>query len=183
MRLQTAFPWGSIAGELEGSDDWCTPPELLELVLRYIDPDGRTAIGLDPCSNRFSVVPALQAWTIADDCLSRTAAAWAEHVTAFLNPPYSAPARFLARFCDAVELGLDGVTLLKHDHTTGWWDATWSRSTAVCLLRKRVCYLAGGQRRAEATFPSSVFLPAGPATDLQRFRRAFGGAGPIVRCR
>lgn len=180
--IQTALPWGSETGPLEHSDDWCSPPELLVPVLRYIDARGETAIGLDPCSNRYSVVPALEAWTIADDCLSRSPFEWAEHVTGYLNAPYSGPGPFLERFCDAVALGLDGVTLVKHDHSTAWWERLWERSLAVCLLSDRVRYLAGGTQRVQATFPSSVFLPNGPRTNLARFRRAFEPFGTIVGC-
>lgn len=174
--VQTALPWGREAGELEDTDSWCTPVEQVVPATQYFG----GMIGLDPASNRWSEVPARVSWTVADDCLRKTAREWAEHGTIWLNPPYSNPGPFLALLVEAAELGADALALIRHDHTTAWWRETFRRCLAVCLLRDRVRFLAGGSRRVTANFPSTVMLPAGPAADLARFRRAYASIGTVI---
>lgn len=128
----------TIKRKAPSSEHWNTPPWVLEVVR------GFGPIGLDPCSNRWSLVGASTAWTKRQDGFSRC---WCGHGLVYVNPPYSRGnlPKWVPR-C-AVE-GDEVIALVPADTSTEWFaSAVWELAQAVCFIRGRVTYFEKGQPR------------------------------------
>lgn len=128
--------------------DFNTPPWILDLV-RQMDHRG---IGLDPCSNAFSMVRAKTAYTVEDDGLSFP---WRGHGLVFINPPHSVSPfniepwmeKAWAEFehIDREDQPFDSLIMLhpaKPD--TGWFHKVVTKMDARCFLEGRPRYYQNG---------------------------------------
>lgn len=105
-----------------GQDEWLTPPGII---------DALGPFDLDPCA------PIVRPWntaqrhyTVEDDGMRQP---W--HGLVWLNPPYSAPARWLSRLA---EHG-DGIALLfARTDTALWHDHVWPHASGLLFLRGRI---------------------------------------------
>lgn len=145
------------------SDDWYTPPELVDEIADWF---GGT-IDLDPCWSPRSFVKPRIGYTERDNGLVRP---WHGGISAvdqsstdewlhvgtelvdvrnrFLNPPYSHPGpwlRMLAQLHASVrpELAGDSVMLIRIDTSTWWWAYAWE-ADAICWLHARVPFVRPG---------------------------------------
>ena len=122
------------------SDDWYTPPYIIEALGLTYD--------LDPCSPPGGIpwIPALKVFTEADDGLLQP---WVGRV--WLNPPYSAPWPWVKRLRDHG----NGIALVPGDSSTAGWHESITTATAVCFLRHRVTFVRlGNDNVTSARFPS-----------------------------
>lgn len=170
-RIQLALGFDAQPEIVEShSDAWYTPPDLLERARLTFG--GK--IDTDPCWHPQSHVEAAQRYTAADDGLSKP---WLGNV--WLNPPYSDPLPFVRRLADHCdEHRAEGIALVKHDHTTRWWDVIDRRAAAVCYLRDRVRFHRptpdGAIATCAAPFPSSVAYFGFHAQGFDRWWRDLG---------
>lgn len=123
-----------------GSDEWLTPPEILEALGDF---------DLDPCSpiNR-PWDTAAEHYTTMDDGLSKP---WRGRV--WLNPPFGREAIKWMR--KMVEHG-DGIALLPaRTETVMFYETVWPVANAICFMRGRPYFhLVTGQRgRANSGAP------------------------------
>lgn len=127
----------------EGSDSWCTPKWLCDLL---------GAWDLDPCSNDRSHVRAARRIALPEDGLL---ADWTRDdgapASTYVNPPYSNVmpwARGLARH--------DGpwCALLKLDPTTRWWGELMTAHPTVAMFRRRIRFETDSGAGMTANFPS-----------------------------
>jgi hypothetical protein len=130
----------------EGTDGWCTPAWLAE-VLGPFD--------LDPCSNARSHIRACErrARERGEDGLAER---WGRRVV-FVNPPYSSVLPWASKLADH-----DGpwVALLKLDPTTRWWATLMSAAPTVAPFRGRIKFESGVGRDMTANFPSVLVWSA-----------------------
>lgn len=154
-------------------DDLCTPRYVLDLVERVGE------IGLDPCSNRWSIVPARVKLDI-DEGRDGLSTAWKEILAdgelVFCNPPYGRGQmpRWAEKIAAEAADGCEIIALVRGDWSTGWWHTLRESADAVCYWRGRLRF-DGGSRGA-GTFPSAVFYFGLYA---YTFAAAFHGAGDV----
>lgn len=150
------------------TEDWCTPPEILEAVRDVFE--GR--IDFDPCSNPYSVVGAqrrvmLPKWADSEAARGEDVVIgdglevpWAGYV--FFNPPYSHVllGRFMARAARTALGGAGhGIGLVPSKTDIGAWHESVPASAAVCFLKGRVKHLLPDGTQADpATFSQSLVL-------------------------
>jgi phage N-6-adenine-methyltransferase len=115
-------------------DDWCTPPEILDLV-RPVGP-----VTFDPCTNRWARVDAETALTKEQDGLK---AEWPREGLIFVNPPYSTPGPWVSRCIQACRAGSAGLEILLLVPLSGaeWAHRALASAAAVCLWRGRIAFL------------------------------------------
>lgn len=96
-------------------DGWCTPQWLVDGLEEALAHAGYT-IGLDPCSNERSVVPARVGLTLerGEDGLSNERPEVRDGEVVFVNPPFSSPMPWVLRYRDA-------VFLVPIATGTRWW--------------------------------------------------------------
>lgn len=162
-------------------DDWNTPRVICNLVERL------GPIGLDPCSNAGSIVPARVKWTIDDDGLSPSRP-WSATLfrssdeIIYVNPPYGRAIRhWVARADQEYSAGASVVGLLPARVDTYWWQRYVAASAAaVCFWRGRLTFLGA---RDPAPFPSALVLWTDESSLRQRFREALAPHGWCVELR
>lgn len=144
-------PTKGIGGHHRGcrgrTDDWITPPEII---------DALGPFDLDPCA----CVP--QPWptakkmhTAADDGLNLP---W--HGRVWLNPPYGpAMGKWLSRLADHG----DGIALVfARTETTAFHECAWSRASAMLFLLGRLhFYTPAGERSKHNAGGPSVLIAYG----------------------
>ncbi len=176
----------------DGTDQWGTPPEVLERV-RQVSPDGR--IALDPCTIGTNPVGAESFFTIDHDGLSREWSGYGGLV--YVNMPYSELDAWSSKMHREATLGVAIVTLLPARTDTLWWRRLWPHVDACAFWHGRIHF------RQISSPPSAqaplwhdegrvgpVYLDGGPATfasailginvSQRRFRQAFSDVGSVV---
>ena len=176
-----------------GSDNWCTPPEILERV-RRIGP-----IVLDPCTSKANPVDAMVFYTAREDGLAQP---WVRDLAAqrdaaclsgvvFVNPPYSkaadwaAKVRREARWSDTSGIAATGpvvprdlafVSLVAARPDSRWFfSLCWESAQAVCFWRGRLRFVGAP---SSAPFPSALIYHGRRPWE---FEAAFADAGKVVR--
>lgn len=127
------------------TDDWLTPPEIL---------DALGPFDLDPCC------PAVMPWRTAAVMLSEGGleAEWRGRV--WLNPPYGPDAgRWLRRLADHGT----GTALVHARTETAWWfDAIWTRASAVLFRETRIHFhFPSGARAPHNSGAPAAFVAYG----------------------
>lgn len=157
------------------TEDWCTPPEIVDVVRRTFG----GAIDLDPATNPHSVVRAateimLPKWSAnvdADRDLAEREARgellFADGIrvpwkgSVFTNPPYGYDLdAFMDRSVRASKSDEDASVIMLAPCKTSrkCWQRTVPHAKAVCFIEGRVQYLLPGGARAGATFSSALIL-------------------------
>lgn len=164
-------------GDDPTNDDRCTPPEVIGAVVSFA-----RVVHYDPCSNPWSLVPALVQHDKRDDSLSKR---WSDHVPPrgflWLQPPYSDP----LPFCRLAALehttrGVEVLALVKHDSTTKWWRTLSEHAVAILHFDERLHFRLAGEDTGAGDFASSLLLlPRHGATEarVRAFRKHFGRFG------
>jgi hypothetical protein len=124
-----------------GSDEWLTPPKILEALGPF---------DLDPCAPIRRPWPmAARHYTLEDDGILKP---WAGRV--WLNPPYGIEAeRWLRRLADHG----DGIALIfARTETKAFFEQVWRRAEAVLFLRGRLTFYTvdGTKARGNGGAPS-----------------------------
>ena len=158
------------------SEHWNTPAWTLEVVRNF------SRIGLDPCSNRWSLVDAHTSWVKSHDGLSRC---WCGRGLVFMNPPYSRGN--LPKWVPyAASEGDEVIGLVPAATDTNWWKTgVWRAAQAVTFVEGRITYLDKGKpvldkkgRITPAPHASAlVYWGSRPA----RFQAATRGVGEVMR--
>lgn len=160
--------------EYTGENEWFTPQPWLERARKVLG-----EIDLDPASHAIAqqTVQAKRFFSAADDGLTRP---WFGRV--WLNPPYNRA--LLAPFVDKlVEEWTSGrveqAILLTHNYTdTEWFHTAAGAARAICFPSGRVKFLSPAGDECSPTQGQAFFYFG---EDAKPFKRAFAGAGLIVR--
>ncbi len=159
------------------SDEWLTPPGILDSVVSVLG-----EIGLDPCSEPARAnVPAGAHFTEKDDGLAQP---WSG--TVFANPPYSAADAFVEKLIASWKEGevTQAIALLPSRTDRAWFRALVAVAT-VCFVTGRIKFnRADGESvsKGGAPFPSGIFY-LGLRAGADRFAAEFGDFGPICQVR
>lgn len=190
------------------TEDWNTPPELLEVVREVLGD-----IDLDPCGNPWSRVGAkrqvwLPSWLEPVEPVAADEARGIKAVegrpafeatpdvivgdgslvpwsgTVFFNPPYNGKGLSLFMGCAAGALQRDvpsiGLLPIKSEQPS--WQSYVPHAAAVCFIKGRVKFLLPGGARNGATFPSCLVLWARSRELRHRFAlRCDGRVGQVMR--
>ena len=177
---------------------WCTPPKYVEAVKRVFD----GTIGLDPCSNKWSIVGADTEWmTPENDGLIKE---WNSR-TIYVNPPYGADRErkttikhwlhkcaYAYRSYDSEVLALVPVAA----NTRHWKKYVWGNATAVCFLYDtRLKFLENGRSDTKGAPMAcsmiywgdnyevffDVFIEFGAVVDLRNlYGQVIGNQGQLI---
>jgi hypothetical protein len=161
--------------------DWATPPHYVEAVRRALG----GSIGLDPCSNNFSVVDAETEYQLpTTDGLK---ASW-NYRTIFVNPPYGADRErgtkirdWLRRCAEAHKEHRSEVIALVPvaTNTSHWKLYVWRNAAAVAFLYDtRLKFLVDGKAGGKGAPMSCAMVYWGSNTG--RFLQVFGEYGAAV---
>ena len=116
------------------TSEWYTPAHVFDAIGITFD--------LDPCAPPGGVpwVPARHHFSRADDGLARE---WFGRV--WLNPPYGKEAgKWVEKLADHG----DGIALVFSRTDVSWWHRAAPRANAVCFIRGRLTFVAGGGQSA-----------------------------------
>lgn len=152
------------------SDRCYTPPNIVELIVKVFG-----AIDLDPCADDGKHIPAIRHYTFADDGLNQE---W--HGRIFLNPPYSCPARWIAKLRDEIALGraTEAIALLPAATDTNWLSPI-LKSQPACFWKGRIKFLDENYQPMKASARQShVLIYWGENSD--RFREVFSDFGVVL---
>lgn len=157
-------------GDVATNDDRCTPPDVIGSVLTFAG-----VVHYDPCSNPWSLVPALVKHDKRDDSLSKR---WSDHVPPlgflWLQPPYSDPLPFCRLAVNEhTQRGVEVLALVKHDSSTQWWNVLAENAIAICHFRDRLHFRLAGEDTGAADFASSLLL-------LPRWKRTASTKSPLA---
>jgi len=168
-----------------------TPPDLLELI-RKLDPKGR--IGLDPCSNDYSIVGATTKWE--GTYVNGLSQSWRGHGLVFMNPPHSMSPnniepwmekafdefpRFSSpgpRHPDPRPATDQFVGLIPAKTDTAWFHDYAVRFPVKCFLRRRPKFWLNGAPMPGSGKFASMLIYAGNQPD--KFRDIFSPEGWII---
>lgn len=152
---------------LMSSDDqtWNTPDWFIERLTRALGP-----IGLDPCSNEWSIVNA-RVEIRFDRGQDGLAIPWGGHGLVYVNPPFG---RALTEWSKkwAAE-GDELVALVPSRTDASWWHHAAKYSDTYVNWRGRFSFRKRSGKRGNAPFPSTVFY-YGPRREvfLDEFARS-----------
>ncbi len=153
------------------SNDFNTPQIVIDPVRTIAG--GR--IGLDPCSNPYSIVGARTEWSTenGDDGLAND---WRGHGLVYFNPPYSLgqQAKWVTKAEYEADRGVEIIGLTQSRTDTRWFNRIFSSAQAVCFWHGRLGFLGGTQT---PTFASAVSY-WGEFPHL--FAHVFGEHGKVV---
>ncbi len=154
------------------SEHWCTPPEILNLV-NQVD-----TIGLDPCTNLYSIVGAQLAYDESVDGLMTT---WQNKGLVYVNPPYGKKLiDWTKKIAAESLLGTEIIALTPARTDTKWFhNYILPYATSILFWKGRVRFIDGttGKIKDAATFPSLVSY-FGPRPG--KFKKAFGSKGFLL---
>ena len=165
---------------VKSSHHFNTPPWFLNIV-RKLDPRG---IGLDPCSNTYSLVQARTAYVESDNGLAQS---WRGHGLLFMNPPHSqspyniepwmqkAHEEFVVGTGDPLDQFV-GLVPCKTD--TQWFHEHVVPMHAICFPQKRIEYWLEGVPTEGGGQFASIVVYHGCQVDY--FAALFGPLGLIV---
>ena len=138
---------------LSTTNEWGTPPEIIECVHKVFD------IELDPASNEVfnKTVKAKRIFTFEDNGMSKN---WSSK-SLFLNPPYGREVGyFVNRLCDQFDQGYvdEAILLINSNTSTTYYQNALFFSSALCLPSTRIAFIdAQGIQQTSPRYSNSVF--------------------------
>jgi hypothetical protein len=138
----------------QSSNQWFTPPEILDLIDHYFQLSHHALTWFDPtCSPNSlaaSYADSYRSGLGGDDDDALGSESWPlGHL--FMNPPYSNPQPFTERFVGEMSLPLPrgktsagdraGVVLVNSATSTRWWQDLVLKADAVCFVSPRIRFL------------------------------------------
>lgn len=156
------------------SDEWLTPPEVLECVYAFDE------VALDPCSHRDSLVVAREKYDIRrrQDGL---ALPW--RGLTWCNSPYgdALPLWLCKAYYSWLHRKVESILLVPASTSIGWWHDYAVRAASVAFWRGRISFRLprGAKKNSNSPFFSSALLYFGKR--VRRFREAFEPAAWVVR--
>lgn len=157
---------GSHHATLAKSDEWLTPPGLLEALGPF---------DLDPCA------AASMPWATAGEMWSAEGLQREWFGRVWCNPPYrrGEVGRWLGRLA---EHGCGTALIFDRTETREWFDVVWRRASAVLFLEGRLHfhYADGRRARANAGAPSALVAFGGRDADVLRDRALRGVVRGVV---
>ncbi len=114
------------------SDEWCTPPDIINLVLEVL-----SEIDLDPCAEGDKNIRARSHYTATDDGLRHE---WNGRL--FINPPFSQSFKWIAKLQTEVSSGRvsEAIALLPAVTDTDWLNSV-LKTQPVCFWKERIRFL------------------------------------------
>lgn len=155
------------------TNEWYSPPWVIALA-REVMGD----IDLDPasCDHAQQVVKAAKYYTKEENGLR-----WPWHGRTWLNPPYGTEQKpWIDKLVYDYQRGRvpEAILLTKSALGYDWFEATWDRSSSVCLARKRIPFINSENGSCtEAAKAGSTFFYFGP--NLARFEEVFSPIGRV----
>lgn len=176
--MNKLFEMDEIPDTLGKSNEWFTPPSVLEAVRAVLE-----EIDLDPASCKAAnhTVQAQQYYTKEQNGLMYQ---W--HGRIWLNPPYgkteqratSNLAQFTRHLIEQYECGntKEAILLIPVNTATSWFEPLWQY--AICFPTSRIRFLQpdGAQGSGQSFGTCLVYL--GP--NVERFAQVFLSFGPVV---
>lgn len=166
---------------ISDNKDWCTPPNYVAAVRECFGGE----IGLDPCSNRYSVVHANVEYR--QPAQSGLVESW-DFPTIYVNPPYGSDResrttikQWLRRCAEAhAQHNAEVLALVPvATNTTHWKLYVWSAATAVAFLYDtRLKFLVNGQGGGKGAPMSCAMVYWGKHHG--RFAKIFTKFGAVV---
>lgn len=159
---------------------WCTPPSIVNSVRETFG----GSIGLDPCSNEYSIVNADKEYYLPDyDGLSEP---W-DAKTIYVNPPYgSDPERgtrimhWFVRIAEARRRGSEVIALVPvATNTRHWKECVFPVASAICFLSQpRLRFYIQGSEDPKGAPMSCAVIYYGD--HWESFAEAFREHGAVV---
>ena len=166
------------------SQHWCTPPEYVSAIRRFFF----GSVGLDPCSNRHSIVRATVEYSLPK--IDGLAASW-NYPTIFVNPPYGRDSQRGTTIRDWLQKCADAHS--RHEaevlalvpvatNTRHWKQHVFGVATAVAFLYDtRLRFLANGKDSGKGAPMSCAMIYWGQ--HYERFEEVFIPFGAVVDTR
>lgn len=134
---------------MAGSDHWCTPPRIKELVHAFLRPK------LDPCSNPNSIMDAEIEW-FGPPGTNGLLMPWVRDGLVYVNCPFSAKAIWMRKCHEEAARGSEIVALIPADTDTDHWHRHVVVAPLVCFLRGRDTFVGEKDKPDTARFPTAL---------------------------
>ena len=136
-------------------------------------------IYLDPASDskHQQRIQALKYFNKEDDGISKE---W-NAKTVFLNPPYSASTKWIAKAIEEFEAGRakELIILIHADTKTKWWHSAFSKCSAVCFTQGVIKFHHPAQNTTNSAPMGSHIFYFGP--NAEKFAEVFKQLGTAIR--
>lgn len=163
------------------STDWGTPIKYVEAVREMFN----GSIGLDPCSNKWSLVKADAEYMLPD--IDGLSASW-NYSTIYVNPPYGSDKEskttikhWLAKCHEAhTEHKSEVLALIPVAvNTKHWKEHIWGSAAAICFLHDtRLKFLIEGKEEGKGAPMACAMVYWGE--NLEKFSKVFRYFGTVV---
>jgi len=163
------------------SQDWCTPKKYVDLIKQFFG--GR--IGLDPCSNRYSIVGAETEFAIPRN--NGLIEEW-DYKTIYVNPPYgrskgsrTSIKHWLSKCADANHRYKSEVLALVPvaPNTEHWKKFVFGAAAAICFLSDtRLKFLVKGKEGGKGAPMACAMVYWGK--DVAKFTSVFSESGAVL---
>jgi DNA N-6-adenine-methyltransferase (Dam) len=149
-------------------DEWCTPPDIVELVLKVLG-----EIDLDPCAEDTKNIPARLHYTKIDDSLQRE---WYGRL--FLHPPSSHPEKWIVKLTAELLNGRvsEAIALLPTATDTDWLNSV-LKTQPVCFWKERIQFLDANHQTILPATQSYCLVYWG--SNQHRFKQVFEQHGVV----
>lgn len=160
--------------------DWCTPPS----IIRSVKETFGGSIGLDPCSNEFSMVGAMKEYSLPFSDGLRDP--W-DAKTIYVNPPYGSDRGrgtriidWFERIVDANRNGSEVIALVPvATNTKHWKEHVFPVASGICFLAQpRLRFYTGGEENRKGAPMACAIIYYGQ--DWNVFAEAFREHGAVL---
>lgn len=165
---------------VSATKDWCTPPSIISSVKEVFN----GTIGLDPCSNEWSLVGAEQEYCLPEhDGLVEP---W-DARTIYVNPPYGNDKvrgtriiHWFEKIASAADRGSEVIALVPVATNTKHWKCyVYPKAAAICFLyQPRLRFFIQGKEDPKGAPMSCAILYYGH--NLERFAEVFREHGAVI---
>lgn len=154
--------------------DWCTPPEIVDLLHRFSRP------GLDPCSNPGSIVRADVEWTDAQG-VRTFEFGWGGRGLVYCNPPYGKGIDlWIEKMIREADAGVEIIGMVPANCGSGWFKHLRATASDILFWNPRPNFIDPATGKPAPNGNTQDVCSPYWGSRVYRFRNIFGPQGWLL---